>query len=1023
MNLTALAVEKRAFTTFAAATLILGGIGSYFGLGQLEDPEFTVKTGVVSTPYAGASPLEVELEVTDRIELALQELASVKNLSSFSRAGMSSIAIDIKPQISSEQLPQVWDEIRKKIRDVTGELPPGAGKPAVSDDFGEVYGFLLAVVGDGFTQAELKDHVDAIRKELSLVEGVARADLWGDQTECIYVEVAQARLSQLGLTMADVQNTLAQQNTVVDAGSVDILGDRLRMEVTGEFTSPEDLADLVMRGGIMGPGSNELLRLRDFASVKRGYVEPTNWEMRFNGMPAIGVSMSNLSGENTVLLGARLDAAILELSAELPIGIEIQRVSWQSDLVQESIVDFMVSLLQAVGIVLIVLWIALGLRTALIVGLSGLVFTIAASLLFMNIFGVDLQRMSLGALVIAMGMMVDNAIVVADGVVVRMQRGMERVKAAVEAGSQPSIPLLGATVIAVMAFYPIMASEESAGEYCQSLFTVIAIALIISWVFAVTITPLMCIWLLPEQKATDGEQQEGRMYGAFRSVLGRGMRSRGLVMGTLLLLLAAAGFGFLKVDQLFFPDSARPQMMVDYWAPEGTRIEAVSADLRRFEQHLASDPRIDAITTFVGQGPPRFYLPVDPESPYASYGQLILNTSSYEIVQDLIGEIDEWAREHSPQAIVIPRKYGLGPFETWPVEARFSGPATADPNVLRGLADQAVDIMGASSHALAVRTNWRNRVQTLSLDYDQNNARWTAIARADIAQATLRAYDGAVVGQFREDDELLPIMLRHPRRERDEFASSIDQLQIRPPMGQASVPLAQVTRSIATEWEDPLIWRWDRRRAITVQSVPRRLASTLRAEVLQEIEAIELPVGYRLEWEGEFSSSGDAQASLIPGIIPALVIVALIVVGLFNAFRPALIIAGIIPFALIGVTLGLLATGQPFGFVALLGGMSLGGMMIKNAIVLLDEINLQLAAGKGEYQAVCDAAVSRLRPVLLAAATTVLGVIPLLGDVFWVSLAVTIMFGLTLGSALTMIVIPVLYGIFFRLPRDPAPSA
>ncbi|MHC4151831.1 MAG: efflux RND transporter permease subunit, partial [Planctomycetota bacterium] len=753
-----------------------------------------------------------------------------------------------------------------------------------------------------------------------------------------------------------------------------------------------------------------LLRVQDVSTVRRGYVEPATWEMRYNGRMAIGVSISNVSGENIVKLGELIDTRLNELIADLPVGIEVHRISWQSDLVQESIDTFLINLAEAIAIVLFVLWIATGLKTALIVGLCGLVFTIIASFVFMKIFGIDLQRMSLGALVIAMGMMVDNAIVVADGILVRLQQGKDKIKAAVEAAT-----LLGATIIAVMTFYPIAASNESAGEYCVSLFYVVAISLLISWVLAVTITPLMCIGILklPKKNGHDSDPYGGVMYRFFKSILTSAIRMRWIVLVIFFALLAVAAFAFKYVDQMFFPSAARAQFMVDYWAPEGTRIQQTSADLRTIEQAILEDPRVAGVSTFIGMGPPRFYLPVDPEDPYYSYGQLIVNTHDFKGVQELMPIVQDIADRNISQARIITRKYGLGPYESWPVEVRFSGPAIADADVLRGLSQQAVDIIGKSRETLLVRTDWRNRVKKMMVYYDQTNARWTSVTRSGISDATRRAFDGFVVGQYREKDKLIPIMVRHVERER--FADNMSGLQVRPLLAEESIPLSQVTTGIEPVWEDALIWRWDRRRAITVGAVPVTLATKLQTEIAKEIEAIELPPGYAMEWDGELASSRDAQQSLVPGMIPMVIIVALIIVGLFNAYQQPLIIVFIIPFALIGITLGLLVTGQPFGFVALLGAMSLAGMMIKNAIVLLDQITIELEEGKDRYVAVVDAAVSRLRPVLLAAGTTILGVIPLLQDVFWISMAVTIMFGLAFGTILTMIMVPVLYCVLFKV--------
>ncbi|MBN1346423.1 MAG: efflux RND transporter permease subunit [Phycisphaerae bacterium] len=1027
VSLAAVAIEKRTITVFATILLMVGGIASFSSLGQLEDPEFTVKSASVTTTYPGAGAEEVELEVTDRIELAIQEMPQIRQIESISRPGLSMIKIDILPQYPSKQLPQIWDELRKKIRDVQGSLPPGAGKPVVGDDFGDVYGFLLAVVGDGFTYAELEKHIDALKKELSLVKGVARVETWGVQKQCMYIDVTEARLSQLGLTLEDVQHTLTQQNMIVQPGGMDVQDERLRIETTGEFRSPEEIEQLVIRGrSLTGGATDELITVRDVGTVRRGYVEPPMARMRYNGRPSIGLALSNRSGVNIVDLGAALDARINEMVADLPVGVEIRRIAWQSDLVDQSISDFMISLAEAVAIVLIVLWVAMGLRTAFIVGVCGLVFVIIATFLVMKLWGIDLQRMSLGALIVAMGMMVDNAIVVADGVLTRMQRGMDRVKAAVEAATQPSMPLLGATIVAVMAFYPIYASEEGAGEYCASLFQVVAISLMISWVLSVTITPVMCVAMLPTPKGTLDEDAlySSGFYRKFRGLLARAMRRRWPVLGILIALLAASGFGFRFINQMFFPSSARAQFMIDYWAPEGTRIQQVSADLRKIEQKLMEHPMAECVSAFIGMGPPRFYLPVEPEKPYQSYAQLIVNTRGYEGVKALIPEMQAWIDQNVAGARVIIRKYGLGPSNTWSFEARFSGPAIADPNTLRALGEQAEAIVSASPEARIVRTNWRQRVKKMVAEYDQKRGRWTGVTRKDVADATRRAYDGLPVGTFREEDKMLPIILRNVEVERRDFANNIDIVQVRPSFSSRSVPLTQVTSSVGVEWEDPIIWRFDRRRAVTVQAVPVNLASELRADVVDAIEKMPLPPGYALEWDSEYKDSRDAQASLIPGVIPAVLIMAMIVVALFNAYRPPIIIVCAIPFALIGITVGLLVTRQPFGFVALLGAMSLAGMMIKNAIVLLDQVNIELAAGKPAYQAVMDSAICRLRPVMLAAGTTVLGVIPLLQDVFWVALAVTIMFGLAFGSILTMVLIPVLYACFFRLPSpEQSPEA
>ena len=1031
MSLTAVAIEKKAVTYFAAFLIFVAGIASFFALGQLEDPDFTVKTAVVITTYAGASPEEVELEVTDRIELVVQEMKQIDYLKSFSRPGLSQIWINIEPSYQSDEIPQIWDELRRKIRDIESQLPPGAGRPVVSDDFGDVFGHLLAIVGDGYSYAEMEQYAKDLKKELSLVEGVASVDLWGVQDKAIYLNASQTQLTELGITQADIQATLQQQNLVVDGGSVDVQAKRFRIVPTGEFQSPEDIADLTIRASLLDtlqnliPGqerrSAELIRIRDIGTVTRGYLEPPRTLMRFNGQPAITMAITNVKGVNIVDMGRAVDARLRELIPHLPVGIEVQRVHWQADVVAEAVNGFMINFAQALAIVLVVLTIGMGWRMSCIIGLA-LIATILGSFVLMALFKIDLQRMSLGALIIALGMMVDNAIVVADGFAVRLQRGMDRTKAAIEAASQPSWPLLGATVVAVMTFYPIVASDESAGEYCLTLFSVVAIALLVSWVVSVTLTPVACLDLLPAPKDTGGDPYGSPFFKRFKELLERAIRMRFLTIGSMVALLVVAFLSFGNVKKLFFPDSSMTKFMIDYWAPEGTRIQNVSADLKIIEAKLANDERVEAVATFIGAGPPRFYLPVEPESPNQAYGQLIVNVHDFKQINDIAAELGPWLEDTFPQALAPIRKFGVGPSNTWKFEVRISGPAEADPGTLRALADKATAILERAPLVGQFQTDWRQRVQKIVPEYNQERARWAAITRQDIANTTKRAFDGRIVGLYREQDNLIPIVLRHVEEERKNVGG-LDVLQVQPLGSTHTVPLSQVTQGVDIQWEDPVIWRRDRRRTITVQANPI-LGVTLpqlRASVVDEFEALELPTGYRMEWGGEYESSRDSQASLIPGVVPAMVIIAFIIVALFNAFRPPLVIVLTIPFAMIGMIIGLLGTGAAFGFVALLGAMSLAGMMIKNAIVLLDEVNLNLAEGKSPYDSIIYAALSRLRPVVLAAATTVLGVIPLLQDVFWVGLAVTIMAGLTFGTILTMILVPVLYATLYRIP-SPKPA-
>ncbi len=1015
------AIENGKFVWFAVVMLILGGIGAYLQLGQLEDPEFTIKTAVIATPYPGASAIEVEQEVTERIELKLQEIKEIDYIESTSRPGLSSIKVEIQARFWSDKLPQIWDTLRRKIRDVEASLPPGAGRPVVNDDFGDVFGLLMAVTSDGFTYRELKEYVDFLQRELSLISGVGRVDLWGERDRVLYFDVREENLVELGISEGTLEQTIQNQNAVVDSGSVNISDYRMRIAPTGAFVSPRDIEDLIIRPtttDALQAGVNDrqqTIRLGQIGTIREGYAEPPQTLMRFDGAQSIGLAISFQPGVNVVTVGQAVDARIKELMPRLPIGIEVSKVHWQSDDVDLAVKSFLISLAQAVVIVLVVLTLTMGLRMGIIIG-TGLLLTILATFIVLAILGIDLQRMSLGALIIALGMMVDNSIVVADGATVRMAKGMDRKQAAIEAASRPSMSLLGATIIAVMAFYPIFASLESAGEYCRTLFSVVGIALIASWVISMTVTPLQCVAMLPDPKpGSEGASFHTGFYAVYRGFLRAAIKARFLTIGVAVAALVAAGVSFGSVQQLFFPTSAMTKFMVDYYAPEGTRIEAVSAAVGNIENKLQDDERITGIASFIGSGPPRFYLPVDPEPTNPSYAQLIVNVADYRDIPDIAANLQSWLSTNHPEAKAFVRQFGVGPSYSWPFEVRFIGPADADPVELRAIGDRAMAILDSHPWTKVSRTDWREKVWTAVPEYDQDRARWTGVTPEDLGRTTKRAYDGRQIGLYREGDELIPIMLRHV----EEDTAAVDNfefLQIQSQLSTEPVPLAQVVKSVATRSENPLVNRRDRRRTLMVQAnqIDSVTFPTYRADVLDEFEALakELPPGYVMEWGGEHEGTVDAQAGLIPGVLPAVAIMALIVVALFNAYRVPLVIFLVIPFAIIGITPSLLFTGTPFGFVALLGAMSLSGMMIKNSIVLIDEINDNLTKGEAPFDAVMNAGASRLRPVALAAATTVLGVVPLLPDVFWVGLAITLMGGLTIGTILTMVMVPVFYATF-----------
>ena len=1036
MSIAEFAVKKKAVTYFATFLLAAGGLFSFFNLGQLEDPEFTVKTVTIITPYPGASPEEVELEVTDRIELKVQELKELKWVESYSRAGVSYVKAEMLPIFWGDELNQIWDHVRKKIREVEANLPPGVGRPQIGDDFGDVFGFQLALVGDGFSASQLEKAAKELKREISLVPGVARVDLWGVQEKLVYLDVQETQLTELGLSDESIIDTLKQQNLVVDAGRVDLEQNRYRIAPTGQFRSPRDISDLVVRPSVLDTAqadrtndaaweSGQLIRIRDIGTIRRGYREPPTNIMLYNGEPAIGISITNRPGVNIVTVGQAIDARLNDIKSLFPIGIEWHKVHWQSDIVADSVDAFLVNFAQAVGIVLVVLTLAMGWRMGVVIG-SALIVTVLGTFMVMSIMGIDLHRMSLGALVIALGMMVDNAIVVAEGMAVRLQQGVDRVRAAVEAASQPAWPLLGATIVAIMAFYPIFASPESTGEYCEALFLVVAISLLVSWIVSITFTPLQCIDLIKAPKAggaDGGDPYKKGFYGRFRGFLCGAIKFRVLTVTAVVGLLVVSIVGFGGVRQEFFPPSAMPKFMIDYYAPEGTRIEEVEAQLRIAKEKLATDDRVKDVTAYIGSGPPRFYLPVEPEEPNQAYGQLIINVHDYQEIDGLIGELDAWVKTAYPDALVPVRKYGLGPGKTWKFEMRVAGPSIADPAELRAQADKFMQVLEESPYTGIARIDWMNRSQKVVPEYNSERGRLAAVTREDIAQTTKRAFDGREVGLYREGDDLIPIILRHVGDERSNVGN-LSYLQVKPVLQTGTLPMAQVVDSVDTAWEDPILRRRDRRPTIKVQANAKfgETMPTLLANVKPEIEKVQLPPGYSWSWSGEIEDTADSQAALLPGIIPAVVIMIFILVNQFNSFRPMIIMVATIPFVLIGVSAALLGFDIAFGFMTLLGGMSLAGMMIKNAIVLLDQVQIELSAGKSDYDAIVDSAVMRLRPVALAAGTTILGVIPLLQDVFWQSMAVAIMGGLAVGTILTMVVLPVFFCIAYRV-RSPKADA
>lgn len=1008
-------IRNRVISWMVSLIFLIGGISAFFGLGRLEDPAFTIKDAMVVTSYPGATPQQVEEEVTYPIEKAIQQLTYVDEVNSISSRGLSQITVTMKNNYGPDDLPQIWDELRRKVNDLKGTLPPGVNEPSVIDDFGDVYGILLAVTGDGYSYKELLDYVDYLRRELELVDGVSKVSVSGQQQEQVFIEISMKKLSSLGLSPNTVFNLLSTQNVVSDAGAIRIGDEYIRIQPTGEFQSVDELGDLLLTES----GAQGLIFLKDVAEIKRGYVDvPTNI-INYNGELALNMGISFAQGVNVVEVGKAFDRRVAELKYQQPVGVEISEIYNQPKEVDKSVSGFVVSLAQAVGIVIVVLLFFMGLRSGLLIGLI-LLLTVLGTFIFMKYFAIDLQRISLGALVIALGMLVDNAIVVVEGILIGTQKGRTRLQAATDIVTQTKWPLLGATVIAVTAFAPIGLSEDSTGEYCGTLFTVLLISLMLSWFTAISLTPFFADIFFKGQKIKSGDGEDNDPYNGiifvmYKKFLNFCMRRAWFTVVVLVAGLAASVYGFTHVKQAFFPSSTTPIFQLDVWLPEGTDIRATNDKLKELEGWLAKQDHVEHITTTAGKGLQRFMLTYSPEKSYAAYGEITTRVENYEALAPLMDRFRDHIKTNYPEINYKLKQIELGPGGGAKIEARVIG---SDPTVLRTIAAQVMDVMYADPGATNIRHDWRERTQVLEPQFNESQARRYGITKSDVDDFLSMSFSGMNIGLYRDGTTLMPIVARLPEDERIDIRN-IEGMKIWSPAQSEFIPLQQVTMGYDMRWEDPIIVRKNRKRMLTVMADPDILgeetAATLQARLQPQIEAIEMPPGYSLEWGGEYESSGDAKASLFTTMPMGYLFMFLITIFLFNSIKEPLIVWLTVPLALIGVTTGLLALNTPFGFMALLGFLSLSGMVLKNGIVLLDQIEIEMKSGKEAYDAVVDAAVSRVRPVCMAAITTILGMIPLLPDIFFKPMAVTIMFGLGFATVLTLIVVPVLYRLFHKV--------
>lgn len=1012
MNIAEFTIRNTVLSVIVIALTIAGGWSAYRSMARFEDPEFIIRKALVVTSYPGAGPHEVALEITEPLEKAIRQMAEIDTIESVSTAGKSEISVEIKYEASPTKadLQIIWTKLRNKVNDAARGLPPGAETPYVADDFGDVFGLLYFITGDGYSLAELKRYGKSLQRSLLQVEGVARVTLDGLQKEAIFVEISRQDTAALGLSISNIYDTLAQQNAVVASGDVKIGERRIVIDPTGSIDSVEAIRNLLVSSDNKG----KVIFLKDIAHVWRGYREPAEKLYRYKGEAAIALGVSGVSGGNIVKIGAAIDEKIADGEGSRPLGVELHEFYHQGKIVDESVRVFVANVIAALVIVIVTLLIFMGLRSAVVIG-AILLMTIFATLATMHAVDIPMHRISLGALIIALGMMVDNAIVVTEGILVGVQSGAGKLEIANRIVKRAVWPLLGGTLVGIIAFAPIGFAPGSTAEYTGHLFWVILISLMYSWAFAVTLTPLFCYWLFKEPAASPGghAKPEGGLLRTYRRFLRFALRMRIVVLVGVVGIFLASVWGFRFVKPGFFPASTTPLFVVDYWLPEGTDISKTARDIAELEKFVAGLEGVDAVQASIGAGAPRFMLVYSPESPNPAYGQLLVRTDDYRIIGGLIRKIHAYVENAFPQAQGKVWRFVLGPGGGSKIEAAFSGP---EPKALRALADRAKAVMAADGGALSIKDDWRQPVSVIEPVYAESPGRRAGVSREDLAKALQRNFSGRVVGVYRENDELVPIISRAPEHERVNI-DNIHNIQVLSSVTGKAVPIGQVTDGFRTLWRDGLVRRKDRVWRIKAQSdpFPNELPADLFARLRPKIEAIDLPEGYRLEWGGEYGNSKEANENLASTIPLGFLAMVLVVFVLFGSVRQPVVIWLVVPLAIIGVVVGLLATCTPMEFMAILGLLSLSGLLIKNAIVLVDQTDLEIGEGKPRFDAVVDAAASRVRPVMMGALTTVLGVMPLLFDAFFKSMSVVLIFGLTFATLLTLVIAPVLYALFFRI--------
>jgi multidrug efflux pump len=1017
-NLSQWAITHQALVLFTILLLGAAGAYAYFNLGRAEDPSFTIKVMTIRVAWPGATAAEIQTQVADKVEKKLQALPYLDRVETYSQPGVSFIRVALRDTTPPKQVPDLWYQVRKKVGDVRGELPAGIIGPNFNDEYGDVYSALYMVTAEGLTPAEVKARAEDIRQRLLRVPDVNKVDIIGERPERIFIEFSHAKLATLGVTPQQIFDSVARQNAVVSGGSVDTSADRIHLRVTGAFSGADAIAAVPVQA------DGRVFRLGDIATVKRGYEDPPSFLVRTGGKPALGLGVSMQDGANIITLGQNLKREMNAIMADLPVGIDITQIADQPHIVDDSVSEFFKTFVEALAIVLVVSFLSLGWRTGIVVALS-VPLVLAIVFLVMFASGMDLHRITLGALIIALGLLVDDAIIAIEMMVVKMEQGWDRARAATFAWTSTAFPMLTGTLVTAAGFLPVGFAKSSAGEYAGGIFWVVGLALIASWLVAVVFTPYLGLRLLPDfAKRTKAHVRhdpdaiyDTRVYRALRRAIALALRWRRTVVALTVLMFVAAVAGFGLVQQQFFPTSTRTELFFEMRLPEGTAIGVTEAAAKKGEQLLAGDPDIATYTTYVGQGSPRFWLGLNPVLPNANFAQIVI------VTKDLAGRERVKTRlEQALAAGAVPEartridRFVFGPPVGFPVQFRVVGP---DPMTVRAIADDVRQVMAANPKIIDPHVDWGEQVKSIRLEVDQDRARALALTPQDVAQTLQTLLSGFTITQYREGIEQIDVVARALPAERLDL-DRLPGLTVATRNGVA-VPLAQIAR-LHYEFEEPILWRRNRDLVLTARGdvVDGVQAPDVSNEVLAKLKPIRdaLPHGYRIETGGSIEESVKANVALA-AVFPVMGIamLALLMIQLQSFSRLALVFVTA-PLGLIGATGALLVSNRPFGFVALLGLIALAGMIMRNTVILVDQIDRDIAEGHSRHRAIIDATVRRARPVVLTAAAAILGMIPLARSLFWGPMAITIMGGLLVATVLTLLVVPALYSLWFRVRAD-----